>query len=79
MKSQLRDRYLKDNGCGDGIYLVGWFNCDAWDTNDSRRQATPSWTIDAARTFFAEQAKNLSTEEYSLSAEVIWAGMPNAQ
>jgi len=28
MKTQLVDRYLKDNRCQHGLYLVGWFNCD---------------------------------------------------
>src|SRR5260370_12936093 len=34
MKGQLRDRYLKDNRCQFGLYLVGWFNCAQRDTGD---------------------------------------------
>jgi hypothetical protein len=31
MKTQLVDRYLRDNRCQHGLYLVGWFNCEQWD------------------------------------------------
>ena len=31
MEEQLLGRYLKDNLCQHGLYLVGWFNCDLWD------------------------------------------------
>jgi hypothetical protein len=30
MKTQLVDKYLVDNHCRHGIYLVFWFDCDAW-------------------------------------------------
>jgi len=38
MGTQLVGRYLKDNHCQYGLYLVGWFNCDQWDTTDSRKK-----------------------------------------
>ncbi len=28
METQLRDRYLRENQCGHGLYLVMWFLCD---------------------------------------------------
>ena len=31
MEEQLVGRYLQDNRCQHGLYLVGWFNCDLWD------------------------------------------------
>lgn len=37
METQLVGRYLKDNRCRHGLYLVGWFNCPQWDAGDSRR------------------------------------------
>lgn len=37
MKTQLVDRYLKDNQCRHGLYLVGWFNCDQWDKKHYRK------------------------------------------
>jgi hypothetical protein len=36
METQLKDRYLNDNQCRHGLYLVGWFNCEQWDRQDSR-------------------------------------------
>lgn len=32
METQLVQRYLKDNACRHGIYLVGWFYCPQWET-----------------------------------------------
>ncbi|MBI4319905.1 MAG: hypothetical protein HY675_15560 [Chloroflexi bacterium] len=37
METQLVDRYLKDNQCQHGLYLVGWFNCLVWDDRDNRK------------------------------------------
>jgi hypothetical protein len=37
MKDQLRDKYLVDNHCDYGLYLVAWFNCVEWDGSDKRR------------------------------------------
>jgi hypothetical protein len=36
MEAQLAGRYLRNNGCGHGLYLVGWFNCPQWDAKDPR-------------------------------------------
>jgi hypothetical protein len=60
MISQLVERYLRDNECQHGLYLVGWFICDEWDDIDSRKRAAARWSIDAARDFLSEQAKELS-------------------
>lgn len=30
MQEQLADRYLRENSCRCGLYVVGWFNCKAW-------------------------------------------------
>lgn len=38
MENQLVGRYLKDNHCKYGIYLVGWFNCTRWSNSDDRKQ-----------------------------------------
>lgn len=39
METQLRDRYLNENQCRHGLYLVGWFNCEQWDQTDPRYTA----------------------------------------
>lgn len=63
METQLVDRYLSANGCHHGIYLIGWFNCDAWnDSSDSRKQKVPNYTLEQARKTFRQQAETLSSE-----------------
>lgn len=60
MEAQLKNRYLKENDCEYGIYLVGWFACDAWDETDPRRKKVPQWQLAAARSFFDSQCQQLS-------------------
>ena len=60
MKDQLVDRYLKDNDCQHGLYLVGWFCCAEWDPGDPRFTKTPGWGLDEAREYLDKQAKELS-------------------
>ncbi len=61
MQTQLVERYLADNPCPYGLYLVGWFNCQQWDTNDSRRDRSPKMNLNEARKYFDNQAEKLST------------------
>lgn len=62
MEIQLVDRYLKDNTCRYGLYLVGWFNCKQWDSEDYRKGNAPQRSIDEARAKFATQAMSLSAD-----------------
>jgi len=71
MKTQLRDRYLADNECEHGIYVVGWFICDAWNDKDYRKSATPKWSYAEAISHFDRQATNLSTANARLYACVL--------
>ena len=71
MESQLRDRYLKDNSCGRGVYLVAWFLCDQWNLADDRKRKTPKWTCDEARTRLEEQARSVSQPDAQLRAFVL--------
>jgi predicted NACHT family NTPase len=75
MADQLRDRYLKENQCRHGLYVVGWFLCPKWTNQDYRRAQTPKWTLDEARHFFSEQAANLSTDGLILKAFVMDLGL----
>ena len=59
METQLVGRYLKDNHCPNGLYLVGRFNCDRWSAVDYRKNDAPSYPLSEARTRFADQAKRL--------------------
>lgn len=38
MEAQLAGRYLRDNRCKHGLYMVGWFNCPQWDEEDTRHK-----------------------------------------
>jgi hypothetical protein len=71
METQLRDRYLKNNRCRNGIYLVGWFSCSSWDRKDSRRRKCSRMSLDEAKEFFVEQAKGLSADGYAIKSYVL--------
>ena len=61
MQGQLVERYLKENECQHGIYLVAWFDGVDWN-DDYRRNQVPKWTLGDASTSFADQAACLSQE-----------------
>ncbi|HDZ22162.1 MAG TPA: hypothetical protein ENH80_14740 [Phycisphaerae bacterium] len=75
MKDQLVDRYLAENQCTHGIYLVGWYVCDQWDDGDYRKARTPKWSLDEARGYFERQAESLSTGGISVRAVVLNTGL----
>lgn len=75
MKTQLVDRYLKDNQCQHGIYLVGWFVCDRWDKTDSRVSTVRFGSLDGTRDFLERQAKDLSQGGLSIRSAVINAAL----
>jgi hypothetical protein len=75
MKTQLVDRYLKDNRCQHGLYLIGWFNCDQWDDDDRRKRQAPELDIDEAQERFAAQAADLSRQGLQIRAIVINAAL----
>jgi hypothetical protein len=70
METQLVGRYLKDNQCKYGLYLVGWYLCPQWEPEDARHKAVPFQTIEEARIFFDNQARYLSGEITIKSAVV---------
>ncbi|HXH11262.1 MAG TPA: hypothetical protein VNP04_16065 [Alphaproteobacteria bacterium] len=71
MKTQLVDRYLKDNRCQHGLYLVGWFNCKQWDDSDYRKGQSPRHSIHAAQRRFDTQAVELSQQNLRIKAVVL--------
>lgn len=76
METQLRDRYLKDNACRHGIYLVGWFSCDRWDGADRRKKRCPKFSLGEARRFFSRQATELSEGGYHITSYVLDVTLP---
>ena len=75
MREQLVERYLKDNECRHGLYVVGWYVCDQWNAEDDRRKNTPSWTLDQARGFFDDQAASLSVDGLRIKSFVLNAAL----
>jgi len=71
MMSQLRDRYLKNNRCRVGLYLVGWFNCDKWDQKDYRRKDAPQYSLSEAKSQFENQATSLCTDDTLLKSYIL--------
>ena len=72
MKDQLVDTYLKDNHCRHGIYLIGWFQCDFWDTNDSRNKPQMlANSIEEARDTMNQQAASLSQSDLDVRAVIL--------
>lgn len=59
MKEQLLDRYLAESGCRYGLYVVGWFLCEAWDSGDYRKGDTPRLPLHQVREHLQEQAADL--------------------
>jgi hypothetical protein len=60
MRTQLRDRYLKDNLTQTGIYVTGWYASAAWDVADSRRQGCGKANLSELRAELDRQATDLS-------------------
>ena len=60
MEAQLRDRYLKNNECRTGLYLVAHFMADRWIPDDRRRRSSTGIDIQDLRTQLAAQAVELS-------------------
>ena len=62
-QTQLAERYLRDNDkATSGLYLVGWFNCQQWDSHDGRRTIAFRNELEALRDELEAQAKGLSNE-----------------
>jgi hypothetical protein len=77
MKDQLKEQYLIDERHTCGLYLVGWFKCDAWnDASDSRLRTVPNWSLDEAAAEFDAQADDLSGDGFVLQALVVDVGLP---
>jgi len=74
MESQLRDKYLREESARHGLYLVGCFDCDKWDPEDSRQPCRMA--IAEARSRFDEQAAGLSKNGFQIKAVVLDVSLP---
>jgi hypothetical protein len=75
METQLVNRYLKDNQCQYGIYLVGWFDCAQWDGDDYRKGNIPKKRIEEMQSQFDDEAGDLSKQGVHIRAFVMNAAL----
>ena len=70
MKAQLVDRYIQNNDCRHGLYVVVWFSKDCWDKKDGRRAKTTKSPV-KLKSDLAAQAANLSVGGVRVEAFVL--------
>ena len=75
METQLRNRYLKEGGCRNGLYLVAWFSCTKWSEADSRKRHLSLRPLREARDCFSEQATTLSAGGFWIRSYVLDASL----
>lgn len=71
MEAQLAARYLRDNKCQYGLYLVGWFNCPQWDPEDRRQKTAARRDFDQTRKRLEDRALGLSQGDLHIKAMII--------
>ena len=59
LEAQLLQDYMIRLRAQAGIYLVGWFDTEKWDPEDSRRARMPNMSTDELRTRLDQQAAGL--------------------
>jgi hypothetical protein len=60
MEGQLRDRYMRNNSCRIGVYVVAHFSANRWIASDDRRRKSLAHSLNDLRTQLSEQAQKLS-------------------
>jgi hypothetical protein len=76
LRTQLAERYLVPDGQRQGVYIVGWFAADDWNTTDWRRRACARGLEDNRRVF-AEQARDVSRDlDVEIDAVVLDCSLP---
>lgn len=73
METQLLNRYLKDNQCKYGLYLVGWYLCDSWEKTDPRLKKTQNLKMDLQeiKNYLDQQALSLSQNGITIKSFVL--------
>lgn len=71
MATQLVGRYLSETQCRDGIYLVGWFQCDEWGDDDWRKAACRGATVSELAAELQVQAAALTTSDVHVASLVL--------
>ncbi len=71
METQLVRRYLHEAKTKHGLYLVGWYNCEKWDTNDGRYKQASRYQESEAERQLDAQARDLSRDGTCVRAFVL--------
>jgi hypothetical protein len=75
MQVQLRDRYLKENPCRHGLFLVGWHCCPQWKADKPSQNSVRFKSLDSLRKALCLQASNIAREDIVIKACVINAAL----
>lgn len=75
MQSQLAGRYLHENRCQYGLYLIGWFNCKQWDEGDYRLKEAKKYNYADISNYLTKQAQELCVQGRIVRAKVIKASL----
>ncbi|UII32221.1 hypothetical protein LVD17_00020 [Fulvivirga ulvae] len=72
METQLLKRYMNENDCDYGLYLIGWFHCSQWPNKDDTRKNRIGVTdLKRAQSKFDDQASQLSDQDKRVRACVL--------
>jgi hypothetical protein len=71
MQTQLVDEYMTANALGHGIYLVGWYLCDAWSDTDGRKRDTPHDPLDRVQARLRSQVKQIAEARPHIQISVV--------
>ena len=86
IKTQLYDRYMcDDTGFNYGIYLIGWYWCDKWDSEKKKGKIQhikvdnrfPETDINETIDYFNKQSKILSNNGKKVKSIVLDLSLPN--
>lgn len=75
METQLVNRYLRDNTCQHGIYLVGWYQCPQWNRESSSYKRSRKETLESAARRFATQAAALTNDSRRIRSFMLNAAL----
>ena len=75
LDTQLGDRYLVNNPCRHGVYVVGWFESPLWDQSDWRRREAACRDLDATRKLLEERAAERAKQGQTIKVVILNAQM----
>ena len=74
MQDQLLEKYMKPRELSHGLYLVGWFESEYWDSDDSKLKS-PSikkfQSLPELNNYLEAQARELSKEGFLVKSKII--------